>query len=256
MAFVSPKAVCYVSPDGKPSKGETVACEGNITITKISEEEVEIEWDITGLTPGEHGFHIHEKADFSKSTSVGPIYNPHGKAHGAPGDSERHVGSLGNIVADASSRSKGKMKDALVKIDGPFSVVGRSFTVHAEPDDLGKTKAGGVGARVACGQIKEPPPLSQAELMELHMAELKANQLKHQKLMGKMFMVIFLGGLFYAKFLKGLDVPPLDEVIAMSGPGLAAFVGSLVALAFLTKMMKSLWNAAMTPQEPPKDKQS
>ena len=48
MAFVSPKAVCYVSPDGKPSKGETVACEGNITITKISEEEVEIEWDITG----------------------------------------------------------------------------------------------------------------------------------------------------------------------------------------------------------------
>ena len=116
---------------------------------------------------------------------MGPIYNPHGKAHGAPGDSERHVGSLGNIVADASSRSKGKMKDALVKIDGPFSVVGRSFTVHAEPDDLGKTKAGGVGARVACGQIKEPPPLSQAELMELHMAELKANQLKHQKLMGK-----------------------------------------------------------------------
>ena len=48
MAFVRTKAVCYVSPDGKPSKGETVACEGNITITKISEEEVEIEWDITG----------------------------------------------------------------------------------------------------------------------------------------------------------------------------------------------------------------
>ena len=68
--------------------------------------------------------------------------------------------------------------------------------------------------------------------------------------------VIFLGGLFYAKFLKGLDVPPLDEVLTVSGPGLAAFVGSLVALAFLTKMIKSLWNAAMTPQEPPKDKQS
>ena len=38
-----------------------------------------ITWKVEGLTPGLHGFHIHEKADFSEGCkSAGPHYNPFG----------------------------------------------------------------------------------------------------------------------------------------------------------------------------------
>merc|ERR1719265_2612331 len=99
--------------------------------------------------------------------SAGPHYNPHGKTHGAPGDEERHVGDLGNIEAGADGVSKGEIIDRLIKLDGEFTVVGRSMMVHADPDDLGRgddsergvngktsKTTGNAGARIACGEIK------------------------------------------------------------------------------------------------------
>merc|ERR1711920_888844 len=102
--------------------------------------------------------------------SAGPHYNPHKKTHGAPGDEERHVGDLGNIEPDASGVAKGEIVDKLIKLEGEFSVIGRSFMVHADRDDLGQgnndqpgpppvngkaSKAtGNAGARIACGEIK------------------------------------------------------------------------------------------------------
>ena len=66
----------------------------------------------------------------------------------------------------------GTIIDPLVKLSGPYSVVGRSLMVHADPDDLGKGDnslagqpgppvngkvskiTGNAGARIACGEIK------------------------------------------------------------------------------------------------------
>lgn len=119
-----------------------------------------ITYRVTGLTPGLHGFHIHEKADFSDGCkSAGPHYNPFGKEHGGPDDEERHVGDLGNITADANGVAEGTISDHLIKLSGEYSVIGRSFMVHADPDDLGKgghelsKTTGNAGARVACGEI-------------------------------------------------------------------------------------------------------
>ena len=37
-----------------------------------------IEYRVEGLTPGRHGFQIHETADFSNGcVSAGPVYNPY-----------------------------------------------------------------------------------------------------------------------------------------------------------------------------------
>lgn len=172
-------AYCKVSPLGKPcphSTGNEKPCAGMISLIMLTDDTCEITYRIEGLTPGLHGFHIHEFADFSNGClSAGPHYNPHKKLHGAPEDDERHVGDLGNIIAGDDGVAAGTIIDPLIKLTGPYSVVGRSFMVHADPDDLGRgdnSKAGlpgapangfvskitgNAGARIACGEIMAVP---------------------------------------------------------------------------------------------------
>ena len=135
---------------------------GLVTFTQIDTHSCMIEWHIEGLTPGEHGFHIHESDDFSQGCkSAGPHYNPYGKEHGGPNDENRHVGDLGNITANEDGVAKGRLEDKMVKLEGPTSVIGRSIMIHADRDDLGKggdaesLKTGNAGARVACGAIRQ-----------------------------------------------------------------------------------------------------
>ena len=155
-------ATCVVQPNGKSCDGTT----GGSVYGTVSFEQADVDgpcrisWRITGLTPGPHGFHIHEKADFSDGCkSAGPHYNPHGKTHGGPCDEVRHVGDLGNIVAGADGVAEGKIEDHLVKLSGEFSVIGRSVMVHADEDDLGKgghelsPTTGNASGRIACGAI-------------------------------------------------------------------------------------------------------
>lgn len=85
--------------------------------------------------------------------------NPFNKTHGAPTDSDRHVGDLGNFKTDASGNATGSVQDPLVKLIGSESVIGRTVVVHAGTDDLGKggneesKKTGNAGGRPACGVI-------------------------------------------------------------------------------------------------------
>ena len=163
-------AHCDVYPQGMACHGGAdsgTPVKGTVTFEQLTEDQCRICWDVTGLKPGLHGFHIHEKADFSNGClSAGPHYNPFGKVHGGHDDEERHVGDMGNITADATGRSKDCMTDHLIKIMGEYTVVGRSVMVHADPDDLGRgdhsqpgvngftsKTTGNAGARIACGEI-------------------------------------------------------------------------------------------------------
>src|SRR6185503_13073661 len=78
-----------------PSSGSTVA--GTVTFT-AAKDGLQVTADISGLTPGEHGFHLHEKGDCSAAdaTSAGDHWNPTKQAHGAPGAAAHHAGDLGN----------------------------------------------------------------------------------------------------------------------------------------------------------------
>ena len=113
---------------------------------------------ITGLEPGEHGFHIHEYGDLSNGCeSAGGHYNPDGTDHGDL--AQGHVGDLGNIVADDEGVAEFTIKAQRVKLAGEQSVVGRAIVVHSGKDDLGKggdaesLKTGNAGDRLACGVI-------------------------------------------------------------------------------------------------------
>jgi Cu-Zn family superoxide dismutase len=116
---------------------------------------VEIIGEITGLTPGLHAFHIHEFGDCSApdAMSAGGHYNPTGMKHGSPDHGERHVGDLGNIRADENGKATIDIKDALVQLHGPHSIIGRAVIVHADPDDFKSQPAGNAGARIACGVV-------------------------------------------------------------------------------------------------------
>src|SRR5436190_17131096 len=79
---------------------------GTVTFMKMGDQ-VHVEADITGLKPGKHGFHIHEKGDCSApdAASAGAHFNPTQHKHGGPTTAERHEGDLGNSETDASGKT-------------------------------------------------------------------------------------------------------------------------------------------------------
>ena len=129
---------------------------GVIKFKQKPEKATIIKGIVKGLTPGKHGFHIHEFGDLSKGCeSAGAHYNPDGVEHGSL--EQGHVGDLGNIVADQSGIARFQIKAERVDLS---DVVGRAIVVHADEDDLGKggdeesLKTGNAGDRLGCGVIR------------------------------------------------------------------------------------------------------
>lgn len=111
--------------------------------------------EVRGLTPGLHGFHIHEFGDVRKSDGkgTGGHFNPGSHSHAGPGATVRHAGDLGNIEANQDGTAVLTWNDPVMKLNGPHSIIGRGMIVHAGEDDLMTQPTGGAGARVAQGVI-------------------------------------------------------------------------------------------------------
>lgn len=130
---------------------------------------VTITGDVIGLSPGLHGFHIHLRGDLTHGcSSTGPHFDVgRGSWHGARVDVVRHVGDLGNVEADSRGEVFFTIKDRLVSLNGPNSIVGRSAIIHALEDDLGQggspesRMTGRSGSIVACGVIGVTHPKDQ-----------------------------------------------------------------------------------------------
>ena len=94
---------------------------------------------------------------FSNTIAILSLAAPHGGRDDTV--QRRHVGDLGNIVADAAGSVDIEFDDALVSLRGPLSIVGRSVVIHSDEDDLGRgphadsATTGHSGARIACGVI-------------------------------------------------------------------------------------------------------
>ena len=74
----------------KPTAGNTA--EGTVTFTPKGDK-VTVVANVTGLSPGPHGFHVHEKGDCSASDgmSAGGHFNPTTKPHGEPTAPDHHA---------------------------------------------------------------------------------------------------------------------------------------------------------------------
>ncbi|KAJ4977763.1 hypothetical protein NE237_008543 [Protea cynaroides] len=138
--------------------------EGVVTLTQEDDGPTKVDVRVTGLTPGPHGFHLHEYGDTTNGCiSTGPHFNPNKMTHGAPEDEVRHAGDLGNIVANADGVAEATIVDKQIPLTGPNAVVGRAFVVHEVADDLGKgghelsLSTGNAGGRLACGVVGLTP---------------------------------------------------------------------------------------------------
>jgi Cu-Zn family superoxide dismutase len=140
-----------------PTAGSNVT--GTVTFT-ASADSVRVVADISGLTPGKHGFHIHEFGDCSSADgkSAGGHFNPTNHQHGAPDSADRHEGDLGNIDADASGKVHLDITDRVLKMTGAESIIGHAVIVHEKADDLKTQPTGDAGGRLACGVIGVAKP--------------------------------------------------------------------------------------------------
>lgn len=112
--------------------------------------------EVQGLTPGSHGFHIHEKGDCSApdGSSAGGHFNPTGQPHGDPRSAAHHAGDIPMLEADATGKARLETRlEGLAVGSGPTDIIGRAVVIHASPDDYRSQPAGNSGARVACGVI-------------------------------------------------------------------------------------------------------
>ena len=136
-----------------PTAGNKVS--GIVTLTPVADG-VQVHAEITGLTPGKHGFHIHEFGDCSAAdaSSAGGHFNPTNQPHAGPDAAARHEGDMGNVEADASGNAKLDYVDHQISLaNDARSAIGRSVVVHAKADDLKTQPSGDSGARIACGVI-------------------------------------------------------------------------------------------------------
>lgn len=136
----------------EPTQGNTVT--GIVKFTKV-DGGVHVQAHIEGLTPGLHGFHVHQYGDLSApdGASAGGHFNPSGHDHGGPDAEKRHIGDLGNLEADENGHAHYDRVDAHLSLSGVDSIIGRGLVVHADPDDLTSQPTGNAGGRVAVGVI-------------------------------------------------------------------------------------------------------
>jgi Cu-Zn family superoxide dismutase len=124
---------------------------------------LQVTYALDGLTPGRHGFHVHQNGDCGPGPdgqpggAAGEHFSPSGSPHGAPTDStgRRHEGDLGNVEAGADGRAAGTFVAATgLMLDGANGIVGRAVIVHADEDDLTTQPSGNSGTPVGCGVVE------------------------------------------------------------------------------------------------------
>jgi Cu-Zn family superoxide dismutase len=162
----APVAEAITTPESPTAQGTTLGAtfqpksgsklSGTATLTETPEG-VKVTLAVEGISPGEHGAHVHEKGDCSApdGASAGGHFNPATNPHALPSTNPRHLGDLGNITVGADG--KGTLEivaaGANLKAGDPNSFASRAIIIHEKKDDGGQP-TGNAGGRIGCAEIK------------------------------------------------------------------------------------------------------
>jgi len=120
-----------------------------------------IEFDLSGLTPGPHGLHLHVSGNCDRKTgftSAGPILSlVPGNQHGFLAQGGPEAGDLPNQFAGADGRLHASvLVNAFALGNGKRSIFDRdgvSLIVDQRGDDYRTQPLGNAGARIGCGVV-------------------------------------------------------------------------------------------------------
>ena len=134
---------------------------GTVTLTDTPEG-LKLAPALSGLKPGNHGFHIHEKPECAAGLKDGkPAAGLAAGGHYDPATAGKHEGPVGKgHLGDLPVLTVGADGTATEAVVAPRlktgDMKGRSLMIHAGGDNYSDVpeKLGGGGGRIACGVIK------------------------------------------------------------------------------------------------------
>jgi len=157
------KSVAKVAPvlaSGKIEAKSGSKLTGTVTFVADDKKNVTLKIEVSGVSPGDHAVHLHEKGDCSdpEGKNAGGHWNPAVQPHGKWGPTPHHLGDIGNLVVGADGKGTLTMSTDqwTVKSGEPNDVVGKALIVHASIDDFKTQPTGNAGGRIGCAVITAP----------------------------------------------------------------------------------------------------
>ena len=135
-----------VSPDGKGKKiGKIIAEDSRYGLILTP--------DLSGLTPGLHGFHLHQNASCKDNgMAAGEHFDPDNTdKHLGPYNIKGHLGDLPALTADKDGNVTLPVLAPSLNV---ATIKNHALMIHAGGDNYSdKPPMGGGGARYACGVV-------------------------------------------------------------------------------------------------------
>ncbi len=164
-ATAGPSPVGPVATQAAPLGAFAILDSAGRRIGQVSATEtpsgVQLDVATSGLTPGNHGMHLHAAALCEPpafTTATGHL-NPTSKQHGSRNPLGAHLGDLPNLVVDQHGLGRASVLVAGVTLQpGTASIgaPGTALVIHAAPDDEVTDPTGNSGGRIGCAAIILP----------------------------------------------------------------------------------------------------
>ena len=137
---------------------------GTIVVSDYDDDGVVFSPNLTDLTPGIHGFHVHQNGDCSPAMkdgknvlggAAGGHFDPENTGkHSVPWSEKGHEGDLPTLFVDEDGKATHPVFAPELELE---DIQGRAIMIHAGGDNYSDTPKplGGGGERVACGVISK-----------------------------------------------------------------------------------------------------